>query len=100
MLFGKTAEAPYKEGQQPGVPADQAIHPGVGNPVTYFIVQRDGDGAPKTHICQNDREAQAYLETLLAEGVAKETIELYRASKARYEVTFKPMVSLPTLAGL
>ena len=81
----------------------EGIHPGglktaapsarQGNNIAFFIVQRDGEGAPKTFSCQTEQEAQIFLETLLTQGVSSDGIDLYRANRADFNVNFKPIVN-------
>ena len=64
-----------------------------GNNIAFFIVQLDGEGAPKTSNCQTEQEAQIFLETLLTQGVSSDRIDLYRANRADFNVNFKPIVN-------
>ncbi|HZP26323.1 MAG TPA: hypothetical protein VFB90_04665 [Dehalococcoidia bacterium] len=87
------AVEPNKEGYEgihPGAQRGSARH----GDIAFFIVQREGEGAPKTFSCQTEQEAQIFLETLLTQGVAAEAIDLYRANKAAFNVNFKPIVDL------
>lgn len=82
------------EGIHPGGQKATAPSARHGNNVAFFIVQRDGEGAPKTFNCQTEQEAQIFLETLLTQGVSADGIDLYRASRADFNVNFKPIVDL------
>ena len=81
--------------------AAEGLHPGAGNSPRkaspgnghcYLIIQRDGNGAPKLHHCDDAREVQIFLETLLSDGVAREEIELFNASRLPFNVSYRPTV--------
>ena len=113
MLLGDKPDivtARGMEGPAPEAPDSgfQGLHPGVvysasepasaggasqANGHLFLIVQRDSDGAPKIHRCEEARQAQIFLETLISDGISQENIELFQASKLPFDVSFRPVVS-------
>ncbi|MFQ6019475.1 MAG: hypothetical protein ACE5KW_01840 [Dehalococcoidia bacterium] len=67
---------------------------GRGNGHVFLIVQRNGNGAPVIHHRENAREAQIFLEALLTDGINREDVEIFHASKVAFNVRFRPVVAL------
>jgi len=59
----------------------------------FLVIQRDGTGLPKIHRCEEAQEAQIFLEGLLSQGVNREDIELFRAARTPFSVSYRPVVN-------
>src|SRR5581483_2605753 len=60
----------------------------------YFIIHRDEDGQTKTLSCASNEETRIFLEMLVSQGVSQHSIDLYRAEKSEFSVSFKPIVDI------
>ena len=82
----------------------EGLHPGAaygaggasqGNGHLFLIIHRDDSGASWRRRCQDTREVQRLLESLLSQGINPEAINLFQAgSKVAFKVSFRPVVNL------
>ena len=78
------------KGLQPGV--YRAREEAEESAPLFLILQRDPDNGRKAYRCEGAHEAQTFLETLIADGVDREDIELFRASRIPFSLSFRPVV--------
>ena len=59
-----------------------------------LIIHHNEQGGLKVDSFGNEAQARDFVEALLRQGVDRETIEAYRASRLDFSVSFKPVVPL------
>ncbi|MEE8369661.1 MAG: hypothetical protein V3S00_02710, partial [Dehalococcoidia bacterium] len=59
---------------------------------SILLVHHDERGGLKVDSFASESQAQAFVEGLLRQGVDRETIEAYRASRLDFAVSFRPVV--------
>ena len=59
-----------------------------------FLVIIHGESGPQLVWCESAADACASLETQIGEGKERESIELIRATKLPFDVSFRPVVDL------
>ncbi|MEE8370335.1 MAG: hypothetical protein V3S00_06170 [Dehalococcoidia bacterium] len=59
---------------------------------SILLVHHDERGGLKVDSFASESQAQAFVEGLLRQGVERETIEAYRASRLDFAVSFRPVV--------
>lgn len=57
-----------------------------------LIIQHGSQGPNRIHQCQDVLQAKAMVEALLIQGVKRDSIELFDASKVAFDVSFRPVV--------
>jgi hypothetical protein len=60
----------------------------------YVLVVRGEGGAPEVRYCEHARDAAASMEALIGDGRDRESIELFRASRVAFDVSYRPVVRL------
>jgi hypothetical protein len=59
---------------------------------TVLIIHHDEQGGLKVDSFGSEAQAQDFVEAVLRQGVDRETIEAYRASRLDFSVSFRPVV--------
>ena len=64
------------------------------NSDVFLLVQLGSSGTPNISHCDDLGALRALLEALLTEGVSAENVEVFRGSKLRFSVAYRPVVKL------
>jgi hypothetical protein len=78
------------KGLQPGAYAARVYYQESGT--RFLIVHRTAEDGRKIYRCDETQEARTFLEMLIAGGVDREDIELFRASKVPFTLSYRPVV--------
>jgi hypothetical protein len=82
-------DAAFK-GLQPGAYAAREESHESGS--RFLIAHRTAEDGRKIYRCDETQEARKFLEVLIANGVDREDIELFRASKVPFSLSYRTVV--------